>query len=154
MMPKIDDLPPPPADRMSAADVRRRMAEIELAKMQEAEEKRRRLQEQQAAQFKEFLEGEVTEEELERIRSRVKIALENGRMEIELLRFPCTNLGDRGRAINNFDPNWPETLRGKAAAYYQLFKMRGEPLGYKMSARVLNYPGGKPGDVGLFLSWA
>jgi len=153
-MPKIDDLPPPPSDRMSAADVRRRMAEIELAKMQEAEEKRRRLEEQQAAQFKEFLEGEVTEEELERIRSRVKIALENGRMEIELLRFPCAHLADRGRAVNNFDPSWPQTLRGKAASYYQLFKLRGEPLGYKMTARVLDYPGGKPGDVGLFLSWA
>jgi hypothetical protein len=152
-MSPIDNLPPPPDNRMSAAEVRRRMAEIELAKMQEAEEKKRRLEAQQAAQFKEFLEGEITEEELERIRFRIKVALENGQMEIEVLRFPCANLSDKGRAINNFDPNWPETLRGKAASYYQLFKMRGEPLGYKMSARVLNYPDGKPGDVGLFLSW-
>jgi hypothetical protein len=129
------------------------MAEIEAEKMEAAEAKRRKLEDDQMAQMQAFLEGNVTEAELERIRSRAANAIQNGHLEMEVLSFPASLLSDKGRAVNNFDPNWPETLRGKAAAYHQLFKVRGEPLGYKMTARILNYPGGMPGDVGLFLSW-
>ena len=28
-----------------------------------------------------------------------------------------------------------------------------KPLGYTARARIVDYPGGKPGDVGLFLAW-
>jgi hypothetical protein len=27
------------------------------------------------------------------------------------------------------------------------------PGGFKFTTRIINYPGGKPGDVGLFFSW-
>jgi hypothetical protein len=27
------------------------------------------------------------------------------------------------------------------------------PLGFKLTAQVLDYPGGTPGDIGLYLRW-
>ena len=27
------------------------------------------------------------------------------------------------------------------------------PLGYKLYAEIISFPGGMPGDVGLFLKW-
>jgi hypothetical protein len=153
-MSEIDDLPPPPEHPISAADMRRRMAELELAKMEEAEAERRKLEAEHSAQVKAFLEGHIEETDVERLRARAAAAIEQGHTEVEVLRFPAELLADRGRAINNFDADWPETLRGKAAGFYQLYKARAEPLGYKLHARILTYPGGKPGEVGLFLSWA
>lgn len=153
-MSEIDDLPPPPAEPITAADMRRRMAELELAKIEEAEAQRKRLQEEHTAQVKAFLEGHIEQADVEHLRARAAAAIQNGHSEVEVLRFPAELLADKGRAINNFEDGWPETLRGKAAGFYRLYKARAEPLGYKLHARVLNYPGGKPGDVGLYLSWA
>jgi hypothetical protein len=153
-MSRLDDLPPPSGEALSAAELRERMAEIELARLEEAEAKRRALEEAHMAQLREFLENRITADDLERIRHRVAVAVENGKLEVEVLRFPSTLLTDRGRAINNADPDWPSSLRGKAADVYAIYKERAEPKGYKLIARVLNYPGGKPGEVGLFLSWA
>ena len=33
--------------------------------------------------------------------------------------------------------------------------LEGQPEagGFKFQARIINYPGGKPGDVGLFFAW-
>lgn len=153
-MAEPNDLPPPAGAAMSAADLRQRMAEIELARLEEAEAKRRKLEDEQMAQIKAFMEGGVTTGDLERIRHRITVAVENGKTEVEVIRFPAALLTDKGRAVNNFDPDWPNTLNGKAAMLYRLYRERAAPLGYKLEARVLNFPGGKPGEVGLFLSWA
>jgi len=152
-MARTDNVPSTP-NRLSAADMRRRMAEIQLAKEAEADAKRRRLEEEHAAQLKEFLEGSVTDADLARIRTRATVAIENGQVEIEILRFSSDLLSDGGRALNNYEDGWPNTLRGKAAAYYALYLERAKPLGYKLNARILSYPGGMPGDVGMYLSWA
>jgi hypothetical protein len=139
---------------MSAADLRQRMAELELARIEQAEAERRKLEDEEMAQIRAFMEGGVSAEELERIRHRITVAVENGKAEIEVMRVPASLLTDKGRAVNNFDSAWPTTLTGKAAVLYRLYRERAAPLGYKLEARVLNYPGGKPGEVGLFLSWA
>ncbi len=150
----IEDLPPPPEDAPTADDIRKRMAEIELAKAEKADAKRRRLAEEQEAQLRAFLEGGVTESDLERLRTRVAVAVEQGHTEIEVLRFPASLLTDRGRAINNHDPDWPTSLRGIAADYHAIYKQRAEPRGFGMHARVLSYPDGIPGEIALYLSWA
>jgi hypothetical protein len=28
-----------------------------------------------------------------------------------------------------------------------------KPLGFKLNAQILDYPGGMPGDIGLYLRW-
>jgi hypothetical protein len=33
------------------------------------------------------------------------------------------------------------------------FEAELKPLGFKSRAQILNYPDGRPGDVGIFLAW-
>lgn len=81
-------------------------------------------------------------------------AARNGAKEFLLLRFPSGLCTDESRAINNPpDDTWPETLRGEAAEIYQRWHDTLKPHGFKLSAQVLDFPGGRPGDVGLFLRW-
>jgi hypothetical protein len=61
---------------------------------------------------------------------------------------------DAGCAVNAREPNWPMTLRGEAAEIYHRWKRDARPHGFRLSARVLEFPGGMPGDIGLFLTWA
>jgi len=59
-----------------------------------------------------------------------------------VMRFPNLLCTDKGRAINNSDPSWPETLTG-----------RPRQLRAMASAMIIEWPGGLPGDVGFFLKW-
>jgi len=76
-----------------------------------------------------------------------------GETEFLLLRFPSQLCSDSGRAINVPDPDWPETLRGEAAEMYLRWERDLRPRGFHLTARVIDYPGGMPGDVGLYLVW-
>ena len=50
-------------------------------------------------------------------------------MEAMVYSFPSDLCTDGGRAINNSDPNWPETLQGKAKEMYDAFKARAQAAG-------------------------
>jgi hypothetical protein len=72
-------------------------------------------------------------------------------------RAPCTQpapiCADGGRAIDNFEPERPQTLTGFAKKAHELYEKELAPLGYKVRAQIMDYPGGMPGDVGIFLRW-
>lgn len=148
------DLAEPLAEVSNAADLRRRADELREARRRQTAAERQRRAEARAAALRAFLDQHVTEEDFARARQRIHAAVENGRYQVEVLRFPADALTDGGRAVNNDDPSWPETLRGPAAEWYAAFRRSAEPNGFKMHARVVNFPDGKPGEVGLFLSWA
>lgn len=80
-------------------------------------------------------------------------AAERGETEFMLLQFPSDLCSDGGRAINAPLPDWPKTLRGEAAEIYLRWEHDLKPRGFSLAARVLDFPGGMPGDVGLFLAW-
>jgi CBS domain-containing protein len=80
-------------------------------------------------------------------------AAERGEQEHLLVRFPCDLCTDHGRAVNAPDPNWPTTLRGLPAHVFMRWKRELRPQGFGLHARVLEFPDGLPGDVGLFLAW-
>ena len=44
-------------------------------------------------------------------------------------------------------------MTGRARKLFEIWETNAKPLGYKLEARILNYPGGKIGDVGLFVKW-
>jgi hypothetical protein len=69
------------------------------------------------------------------------------------LRFSCEHCTDRGRAINSFEPDWPKTLTGFAQCAYEFWQKELEPQGYKLRAQIIDFLGGMPGDVGIFLRW-
>ena len=70
-----------------------------------------------------------------------------------LLRFPSALCSDGGRAINVFEPGWPATLSGEPAEIYLRWEHELKPRGFHLTARVLDFPGGLLGDIGLFLVW-
>lgn len=84
---------------------------------------------------------------------RMREAAEDGAKEYRLLRFPCSDCTDDGRAIRQGEAQWPGTLTGEAADLYRHWAQELKPLGFRIAARELEYPGGLPGDIGLFIAW-
>jgi hypothetical protein len=114
---------------------------------------KRRHEEELSKLHETFIGGEIGPEAPARVNAAVRSATEQGHREALMLRFPSDWCTDGGRAINNDHPDWPQTLDGIAKRGYVYWETHLEPLGYKTRARILDYPGGKPGDVGLFLVW-
>jgi hypothetical protein len=116
--------------------------------------KRQRIQEEEQRKLHDaFMEREIHPDVAERVNAALRTAVEQGLHELMVIRFPSDWCSDRGRAINNDEPQWAKTLEGFAKRAHGYYEEHLEPMGYKVRARVLDYPGGKPGDVGLFLSW-
>mgnify|MGYP001267655654 CR=1 FL=1 len=89
-------------------------------------------------------------------RDRLARALEaaaRGEKEYLLIRFPSELCDDGGRMINAPDPDWPQTLRGQAADVYARWHEELKPRGFGLTARILEFPDGFPGDAGLSLTW-
>ena len=80
-------------------------------------------------------------------------AAERGETEFLLLRFPSQLCSDGGRAINAPDPDWPTSLQGEAAEMYLRWERELRPRGFHLVARVIDFPDGIPGDIGLYLIW-
>jgi hypothetical protein len=150
MSDKID----PTAAPISAEELRMGILRKEMEKM-ELQEKGRAAEQKKLADFTaDFLQKHVTEEEIAMVRRLVMNAVKDGKMEAMVYSFPSTLCSDSGRAINNNDPDWPSTLQGKAKEFFERYETLAKPQGYRLKAMVINFPGGIPGDIGLFLNWA
>ena len=136
-----------------AQQMRLRMAEKELQEAQKALDAQKRLESEQAEFQDYFMNSDVTEKDRQRIRERVMRMADQGHTELCVLTFPSNFCSDGGRAINNFETDWPKSLTGRAAKLYDLWESNAKPLGYKLEARVLNYPDGIIGDIGLVVHW-
>jgi hypothetical protein len=84
---------------------------------------------------------------------KLRKAAERGEVELMVMRFPHELCSDKGRAINNAEAGWPETLIGRPRQAYELWRDHLKALDYRLSATIVDWPGGLPGDVGFFLSW-
>lgn len=126
------------------------------AEMEKVNEERRAKEKakQQAEQLREaFMSRDIHAEAIERINTAVSNAARNGLSQLEVLTFPSSYCTDGGRAINVADPEWPSTLQGFAQKAVEFFRKELKPLGYKLHAEIINFPGGMPGDVALYLRW-
>ncbi|ABD86219.1 CBS domain-containing protein [Rhodopseudomonas palustris] len=84
---------------------------------------------------------------------RARHVAKRGGREFLLIRFPSELCSDRGRAINAADPKWPESLCGEAADVFERWQRELKPQGFGLTAQILDFPGGFPGDAGLTLRW-
>jgi len=139
--------------RPTAKDFRALVADHENRKAQHDEEIRRNAEEQRARTVTELIEGHSSEQDWHSRIRQARNAAEQGAREYMLLRFPSQLCSDAGRAINVGEPDWPATLRGEAAELYLRWERELRPQGFHLAARVLDFPGGRPGDVGLVLIW-
>jgi hypothetical protein len=125
----------------------------EMAKMEEERQYKQKKEQQQQELREAFMSREVQPEAVDRINRAVRIAAEHGQHQLQVVTFPCHFCSDGGRRINIADPEWPSTLEGFARKAYEFFDKELRPLGYKLHAQIITFPGGMPGDVGLFLKW-
>jgi hypothetical protein len=142
-----------PGDLIRPDELKRITEEIEMAKAREALEKKRKIDHERDQFHETFMAREVHPEVFERLSRLVKGAAERGEREVLALRFPSAYCTDGGRAINSFEPDWPQTLTGFAKKGHEFYEKELAPVGYKVRAQILDFPGGMPGDVGIFLRW-
>ncbi|PVE20810.1 hypothetical protein DC522_30120 [Microvirga sp. KLBC 81] len=143
---------------MSAADLRTYMTEMQMAKatksvdgMDRAEKARQDLIKRMAEPID--LTPERLKEILQPLKSKLRAAAERGQTELMVMRFPNALCTDHGRAINNSDPTWPDTLTGRPRQAFELWRDQLKNAGFRLSAMIIEWPGGLPGDVGFFLKW-
>jgi hypothetical protein len=134
-------------------ELRRITDEKEMAKAREALEKKRKADEAQEQVREAFMTQDVHPEVFERVSRVIKSAAERGEHEVLVVRFPSEYCTDGGRAINSFEPDWPKTLTGFAKRAFEFWQKELQPQGYKVRAQIMDFPGGMPGEVGLFLRW-
>ena|SRR5689334_14069464 len=78
---------------------------------------------------------------------------ETGGKKHLVLTFPSDACTDSGRKINCVESEWGATLQGEAADVFRLWQTVLKPQGFHLTAEVLNFPNGMPGDIGLTVSW-
>ena len=97
--------------------------------------------------------GLTEDEKVKRASTVIQRAVKNGLKEVQVYRFPNIICTDRGRAINQMEPGWEDTLTGIPKEIYQLWKDYLQQRGYKIAYQIIDFPGGVPGDIGITLSW-
>jgi len=97
--------------------------------------------------------GVSDEEAIQRAIKIIERAVANGRTEVQVHRFPNQLCTDKGRAINQQEPGWENTLTGVPKEIYQLWAKYFRARGYKLKVEIINFPGGMPGDVAMTLKW-
>lgn len=128
-------------------------SEAEAAKMDEERRLKAKKEAQQLELREAFMSRTVHPEAINRINNAIRVAAEQGQHQIQVLTFPCSFCTDGGRRINIADPEWPGTLTGFAKEALEFYQKELRPLGYKLHAEITSFPGGMPGDVGMFLKW-
>jgi hypothetical protein len=146
---KIDDLLP------TAKDIQRQAA---LKEAEKADEMARRMAatevEKRALIERLSKPSGLSEEEKVKLASTViQRAVRNGLSEVLVYRFPNTLCTDRGRAINQMEKGWEQTLTGMAKEIYQLWSDYLQPRGYRIRYQIIDFAGGVPGDIGITINW-
>jgi hypothetical protein len=147
---KVDELIP------SAVDCNKKMAEAEAAKASEYMRKQAAVEAEKKALLDKLSgpSGVSDDERLKRAAAIISRAVNNGQTEVEVGRFPNSLFTDRGRAINQQEAGWENTLTGLPKELFEFWKQYLRPKGYKIKFQIADWSGGKPGDIGISLNWS
>src|SRR5215475_3863557 len=145
----IDELLP------KAADCRKRIAEVESEKASDFLRKQTAAEAEKKALLDKLSNpsGVSDEERMKRAAIIIKRAVDNGLTEVRVGRFPNQLFTDRGRAINQQEPDWETTLTGLPKELFDFWQKYLQARGYKIKYEIIDFPGGMPGDIGITLSW-
>jgi hypothetical protein len=139
----------------TALDCRKKSAEMEAEKASEYMQKLKLVE----AEKKELLDrlakpsGVSDEERMKRAAAIIKRAVSNGLSEVEVGRFSNKLCTDSGRAINQQEPGWENTLTGLPKELFQFWKVHLQPRGYRVKYQIADWPNGMPGDISITLAW-
>ncbi|MDQ8700854.1 hypothetical protein [Hyphomicrobium sp. LHD-15] len=141
------------ATLLRPTDLNEISSDAEVQKMDEERKLKKKKEQKQLELRDAFMERDIHPEVFDRINHAVSVAAKQGQHQIQVITFPCSYCSDGGRRINIADPEWPQTLEGFAKRAFEFFDKELRPLGYKLHAEIISFPGGMPGEVGLFLKW-
>ena len=149
MTTSLDELLP------SAADLKKKIAVAEAEKAAEFTRKKAAADAEKQALLEKLEKpsGVSDEERLKRAAAIINRAVSNGLTEVRVGQFSNQLFTDRGRAINQQEPGWENTLTGLPLELYQFWKKHMQPRGYRLKFEIVDWPGGLPGDIGITLSW-
>lgn len=149
MAASFDDLLPKAEDCMKKiAAVEAEKASEHMRKQQAAEAEKRALMERLSNPS-----GVSDDDRMKHAAAIIKRAVDNGLTEVQVIRFPNELCTDRGRAINQQEPGWENTLTGLPKELFVFWQTYLKPRGYKLRFQIVDFPNGMPGDVGVTLSW-
>jgi hypothetical protein len=136
----------------------------------EAVERFQRRKEEELAAYQQRLETvHLVDEMIPAQLERLKHAFERGE-SVMVTSFPCDFCTDGGRAVINAgeppinkptkeeeawqaeQPDWLLTMPAGIRRAHEYWKQHLKPGGFGF-ARVISYPSGKPGDIGVFITW-
>jgi hypothetical protein len=149
MSTNLDELLPSAKDmRKEIAVAEAEKASAEMHKRDDAEAEKKALIDQLSKPS-----GVSEEEGIRRGAAIIRRAVNAGLTEVQVHRFPNQLCTDRGRAINQMEAGWEQTLTGVPKEIYSLWYKHFRQRGYKLKVQIVDFPNGMPGDVGMFLSW-
>lgn len=119
----------------------------------EAADAERRKREERMALAERIMHTDLSEADKAEALAKIRKAFLAGEKEVMLMHFPSELCLDSGRHINNHLEGWQDTLPGEFHQVFQWWEGELKPGGFGFSARIIDYPGGMPGDVGLFVTW-
>ncbi len=138
---------------LRAEDLNAIIIDAEMKKMDEERAKKEKQAKQQGELREAFMSREIHPEVMDRVNKVVLTAAGQGLKQVAVISFPASYCNDKGRRINNQLPDWPDSLEGFARRAYDFYLKELRPLGYKLYAEVVSFPGGIPGEISLFLKW-
>jgi hypothetical protein len=138
---------------LTPQQLRKLAQDTAIAEQQKAAAEAKKVEENKAVLRKAFMEREIRPDVMEYLMTAVKHHAEQGKHEFLVLQFSADLLTDGGRRVNNFEPDWPDSLQGFGKRAYDYFQEHLKPAGYRLHAQILEYPHGNLGDVGLFICW-
>ncbi len=153
--------PPPPAQpaetrqqgSVAAASLKEMVNDFERNKVRMKDQASQQALDKRSELVRELLATRFTEAEFVNLMTLACETARRGETGVVALTFPAALCADGGRAINLPDPDWPASLRGKAADFFLRWDKELRPAGFALSARIANFPDGFPGDAELSLVW-
>ena len=151
--PDVEDAREKKEHKLDAEHFRHLTEQCEQKKEEKREEQRDAAAEEREERVKELSERHIDDAHWSDLMRLAREAAKAGNEEFQLLRFPSQLCSDGGRAINANEEGWEKSLRGEAKELYQRWKKKLKPHGFRLTARILDFPDGFPGDAGLCLTW-
>src|SRR5467141_5288427 len=144
----IDDLIP------SASQIRKEAALREAEKAEEYARLAAAVESEKRALIERLTRpsGKSEEEKVQLASTIIQRAVRNGMTEVQVYRFPNSLCTDKGRAINQLEPGWENTLTGIPKEIFQLWTDYLKPRDYRISYQIIDFPGGMPGDIAITIA--
>jgi hypothetical protein len=138
-----------------ANDLRKRIALEQAEKASAAMQKRSHEEAEKKALIDHLSRpsGLSDEEAIRRASVIIERAVSGGLSEVQVFRFPNMLCTDHGRAINQQEAGWEQTLTGIPREIYELWARHLRSRGYKLRVQIVDFPNGMPGDIGMTLAW-